>query len=248
MRRAFTLIELLVVISIIALLIALLLPALGAARRSAQASQCGSNFHQLGIAMYGFLADDKFSFPGNSVKAWAGVEKPGDAGWLSRGASFQDIWNNAPAEGKIFSYAESAALYRCPSLQASSQPNFSTPSTVVTESNGRFDYCMLNLVSGAKSDDLPNTAELLGESVPTPMILEEDPNAFVNNRYVDASHGFADEIASTHDDKGHYVALDGSVHTAPGGARANRDWRINRKGKWFNFPNANDYKLWYTLN
>lgn len=63
MRKAFTLIELLVVISIIALLIAILLPALGAARQSAKRIQCASNLRQQGISTFAYAVDNNNNVP-----------------------------------------------------------------------------------------------------------------------------------------------------------------------------------------
>ncbi len=104
-RRGFTLVELLVVIAIIGVLIALLLPAVQAARESARRAQCVNNLKQLGLGMANYEVSYK-CFPINwgATQANAGLSTKGHS-WLTGVLPFieEDVLYKSILQGRTLS-------------------------------------------------------------------------------------------------------------------------------------------------
>jgi prepilin-type N-terminal cleavage/methylation domain-containing protein len=112
---AFTLVELLVVIAIIALLAALLLPALSQAQAKARSTQCISNLRQWGLAFRLYADDNKDYLPrrGQGVQPLAEIDRPED--WFNALPSYfasQPYQQIFAANGKL--KPRSNSVFVCP--------------------------------------------------------------------------------------------------------------------------------------
>lgn len=227
----FTLIELLVVISIIALLIGILLPALSAARRVARDMQCLSNQRQIGIGVYGYSLDYDGTLPISYFDGDADANLQTD--WAVQIASYME-------GGSVQDYGSGGQDLASPGIQC--------PSATIEE--GRLHYganlmLMPFLINNAfagglspyKIDRMKRTSELLlisdGMQVDTEAYGQDIGDAYsgldrLDNYGANATDDFFDSNAADNDDPIDGGAnFDGNVTPGNGDLR----WRHSTGGE-----------------
>jgi prepilin-type N-terminal cleavage/methylation domain-containing protein len=202
-RRGFTLIELLVVIAIIAILAAILLPVLNAAKQRALAVNCLNDNKQLQLACNMYVGDNNDFLPFNpdesvtnlSTQPWVG----GVMDWTSSSENTNIQYLINPTLASMASYtATTPLIYHCPA------DLYLDPAT---QSGMGWSYRIRSVAMDAAiggggtvaGDGLKPSANLAGD-FPTPMFYATKMNQLVHNPGPSDSWVFTDENPDSIDD------------------------------------------------
>ncbi|HWE96902.1 MAG TPA: type II secretion system protein [Tepidisphaeraceae bacterium] len=248
LRRAFTIVELLVVVGIIAILISLIFPVVKSVRGQARSVQCQANERALWQGILAFAADNDNTMPGNCFDD--ADPNLAHRDWLLGQYGYSigtPDYTKGPQSGTLFKYMSSNIdVYRCPS-RTNVAPNVGQANATDDSSNGRFDYAIFLVFTGAPMRVLPGRATFLatGASTPPidtacPVLCEEAPQGLNGGRNDEGGHASTDELAHTHKGGSYYIAPDGSANfiVEPLGSCANNWNAIGPSGKTANLGNS----------
>jgi len=121
MRKAFTLIEMLVVIAIIAILAALLMPAISRAREEAYKASCISNVHQVGLYLQSYRTDNKRTEPVPGLRYDYGRSPSWGINVGDLGGDARDDWayDSSLSIARLYpAYADTQEVFQCPAMDS----------------------------------------------------------------------------------------------------------------------------------